>query len=147
MESITIGLSNGWRLSVPQGITFGEIEKSSGMDFKYPPLAARENNELKTLNDSLRRETNSNNFPKFPPTSSNEKRIVFELCPQSYLYGEKDFELSDGFMEEYLNKEEEQNKNSSLSQKRLYKSSDLSTSRNNKKSFKLSGPDSIHITN
>ncbi len=50
-KSITIGISNGWKLSVPEGITFAEIEKSSGMEFKYPPLAARENNELRTLSE------------------------------------------------------------------------------------------------
>ena len=34
-----------------------------GHSFKVP----KRYSELKTLNDSLRRETNSNNFPKFPP--------------------------------------------------------------------------------
>lgn len=72
------------------------------------------------------------NFPKFPHTFINEKRIVFQLCPQSYLYGEKDSELSDDFMEEYFNKEEEQNKNSSLSQKRG-RAKSCSFTKNNKK--------------
>ena len=50
-KSITIGISNGWKLSLPEGITFAEIEKSSGMEFKFPPLAARENNQLRTLSE------------------------------------------------------------------------------------------------
>lgn len=52
---ITISLPNGWKLSLPDGITFGDIEKSiqkgSRNVFGYPAVAARENNQLRCLSE------------------------------------------------------------------------------------------------
>ncbi len=53
--NITITLTNGWKLSLPDGITFGELERvgKDKMDCKYPAMAARENNELRSLNEKV----------------------------------------------------------------------------------------------
>lgn len=76
-KSVTIRLSNGWKLSLPEGITFGEIEKTiqkaSGNLFTYPAVAARENNELKTLGEKA----HDGSLVSFVNGTSEEGRRVY----------------------------------------------------------------------